>query len=56
MTPKEKKRESTVKTTILLTDVLLIRAKQEAIGRKTSLSEMIEQLLRRELNMPDQQE
>ena len=54
MTPRERKREGTVKTTVLLTESLLIRAKQEAIGRKISLSEMIEQLLRENLNMPDQ--
>lgn len=53
MTPKEKKRESTVKTTIIISDELLIRAKQEAIGRRISLSELIERLLRRELNMPE---
>ncbi len=50
MTPREK-RPSATKLTLYVDEDVIIKAKQEAIARKTSVSEMVERLLRQELNI-----
>ncbi len=50
MTPREKRPNAT-KLTLYVDEEVIIKAKQEAIARKTSLSEMVETLLRKELKM-----
>lgn len=50
MTPREK-RPNAVKATVVLDEEVFIRAKQEAIARRTTFSDMVEGLLRRELGM-----
>ena len=51
MTPRDKKPNA-VKLTLYVDEAVIIKAKQEAIGRKTSLSDMVETLLRQELDLP----
>jgi predicted HicB family RNase H-like nuclease len=50
MAPKEKRPNAT-KLTLYVDEDVIIKAKQEAIARKTSLSELVENLLRRDLGM-----
>ena len=54
MTPRDKKIKG-LKTSVILNEEVLIRAKQEAIARRMTFSDMIEALLRRELGMPEEQ-
>jgi len=51
MSPRAKRPGVMVKTTLVFNEEILISAKQAAIGRKISLSEMVEMLLLKELNM-----
>jgi len=50
MTPREKK-STAIKATVVLDEEVFIRAKQEAIARRITFSDMVEGLLRRELDM-----